>query len=53
MISLRLLRDNKFEGSIALEIRRLNLLSEFQFDGNLASAAATGVSFINRKLGHG
>ncbi|KAJ6738293.1 PROTEIN MALE DISCOVERER 2 [Salix koriyanagi] len=48
-----LLRDNKFEGSILLEIRRLNLLSEFQFDGNLASAAVTGVSFVNRKLGHG
>jgi hypothetical protein len=48
-----LLRDNKFEGSIPLEIRRLNLLSEFRFDGNLASAAATGVSFVNRKLGHG
>ncbi|KAI5591016.1 hypothetical protein BDE02_04G050300 [Populus trichocarpa] len=55
LLSLKhlLLRDNKFEGSIPLEIRRLNLLSEFRFDGNLASAAVTGVSFVNRKLGHG
>jgi hypothetical protein len=48
-----LLRDNKFGGSIPQEIRRLNLLYELQFDGNLASGSTTGVSCVNRKLGHG
>jgi hypothetical protein len=48
-----LLRDNKFGGSIPPEIRRLNLLYELQFDGNLASGSTTGVSCVNRKLGHG
>ncbi|KAJ6333399.1 hypothetical protein OIU77_009297 [Salix suchowensis] len=48
-----LLRDNRFEGSIPPEIRRRNLLYELQFDGNLASGATTGVSCVNRKLGHG
>ncbi|KAJ6893676.1 protein MALE DISCOVERER 2 isoform X1 [Populus alba x Populus x berolinensis] len=55
LLSLKylLLRDNKFEGSIPPEIRRLDLLYELQFDGNLASGSTTGVSCVNRKLGHG
>ncbi|OMO65412.1 hypothetical protein COLO4_31277 [Corchorus olitorius] len=53
MLSLRrlLLCDNKFEGSIPSDLGRLNLLSELQFDENLISMPATGISCVNRKFG--
>ncbi|KAF2309541.1 hypothetical protein GH714_003755 [Hevea brasiliensis] len=48
-----LLCGNKFEGSNPLEIGRLNLFSELQFDENLACAADSSTSCVNRKFGNG
>ncbi|KAB2026753.1 hypothetical protein ES319_D06G243000v1 [Gossypium barbadense] len=45
-----LLYDNKFEGSIPSEFGKLKLLSELQFDKNLASILATRIGCANRKF---
>ncbi|KAH0985824.1 hypothetical protein GBA52_013001 [Prunus armeniaca] len=54
MLSLKrlLLCDNRFEGSIPLELRSLSLLSELQFDNYLTSSGNTGFGCVNRKFGH-
>ncbi|KAA3478509.1 protein MALE DISCOVERER 2-like [Gossypium australe] len=45
-----LLYDNKFDGSIPSEFGKLKLLSELQFDKNLASILATRIGCANRKF---
>ncbi|GAB2298586.1 hypothetical protein Dimus_032653 [Dionaea muscipula] len=47
-----LLCGNKFEGSLPEGLGKLCLLSEQQFDNNLASASASGIGCINRKVVH-
>ncbi|KAJ4703665.1 putative Receptor protein kinase [Melia azedarach] len=46
-----LLCNNNFEGTVPLDLKRLNLLSELQFDDQLASAVADGIGCVNRKFG--
>lgn len=48
----RLLCNNRFEGSIPVEIRKLSMLTDIQFDEILTSAAAAGIGCVNRKFGH-
>ncbi|GLT68332.1 hypothetical protein SLA2020_405760 [Shorea laevis] len=54
LLSLKhlLLCHNKFEGSIPLDLGRLKMLSEVQFDINLAYSADSGIGCMNRKVGH-
>ncbi|XP_052202647.1 protein MALE DISCOVERER 2-like isoform X2 [Diospyros lotus] len=46
-----LLSNNNFEGSIPPEVRKLNKLSEFQFNEKLTCTLASGIGCINRKFG--
>ncbi|EXB38223.1 putative LRR receptor-like serine/threonine-protein kinase [Morus notabilis] len=48
----RLLCDNRFEGSLPMDLGRLNLLSEFQFDNYLAPTGFPGIGGVSRKFGH-
>lgn len=48
----RLLCDNRFEGSLPMDLGRLNLLSEFQFDDSLLRTGFTGIGGVSRKFGH-
>ncbi|XP_011101397.1 protein MALE DISCOVERER 2 isoform X2 [Sesamum indicum] len=41
-----------FEGSIPVEIEKLSLLTDLEFDDTLPTAAAAGVGCSNRKVGH-
>ncbi|XP_057986176.1 protein MALE DISCOVERER 2 isoform X1 [Hevea brasiliensis] len=52
-IKCLLLCGNKFEVSSSLEIGRLKLFSESQFDVNVSCDAATHTACINRKYGNG
>ncbi|THG04935.1 hypothetical protein TEA_012157 [Camellia sinensis var. sinensis] len=47
-----LLCNNNFDGDLPPELGKLNLLSELQFDENLAFAVTTKIGCINRKFGH-
>ena len=35
-----------------MELERLHMLSELEFDDNLSAAVATGIDYVNRKFGH-
>lgn len=48
----RLLCNNRFEGSIPLELKSLRLLSDVEIDDHLTSTGVTGFSCVNRKFGH-
>lgn len=52
MFHSRLLCHNRFEGSIPVEIEKLGLLTDLQFDGILTTADAAGIGCTNRKFGH-
>lgn len=47
----RLIHNNNFEESVPLEIGKLHLVTELQFDENLTSAFAAGTRCI-RKFRH-
>lgn len=49
---LRLLCNNRFDGSMPVEIEKLSLLTDLQLDNIFTSADAAGIGCTNRKFGH-
>lgn len=49
---VRLICDNRFQGSIPAEFEKLKMLVEIQYDENLVANVKMGADHLNRKFGH-